>query len=92
MRKNFTKILITAVALCMGVSAEVFGFEAGGIYYNITSDTYKTVEVTFGSSVYAGDITIPSSVSNSGTTYTVTSIGNSAFSYKTHILDKQNNY
>ena len=81
MRKRITKNLLTAVALCTALSAEAYDFEAGGIYYNITSDTYKTVEVTFGSSVYAGDITIPSSVSNSGTTYTVTSIGERAFSY-----------
>jgi len=81
MRKSITKILLATMALCAPLSAEVFGFEAGGIYYNITSDTYKTVEVTFGSSVYAGDITIPSSVSNSGTTYTVTSIGEGAFQY-----------
>lgn len=92
MRKNFTKILLTAVALCAALSSEAYDFEAGGICYNITSEADKTVEVTSGNYLYTGDITIPSTVNSNGTDYAVTSIGNSAFSYKTHILDKQNNY
>ncbi|MDD6852665.1 MAG: leucine-rich repeat protein, partial [Bacteroidales bacterium] len=60
------------------------GFEVGGIYYNRTGD--GTVSVTFkGNSYneyaneYTGDVVIPSSVTYSGTTYSVTSIGNYAF-------------
>ena len=37
------------------------------------------VEVTYGSSKYSGDITIPSTVTYNGTTYDVTSIGDKAF-------------
>ena len=81
MRKRITKNLLTAVALCTALSAEAYDFEAGGICYNITSEADKTVEVTSRSNRYYGDITIPASVSNSGTTYTVTSIGERAFSY-----------
>ena len=49
------------------------------LYYNITSD--NTVEVTCYSNVLndnnyvSGDVVIPSSVTNNGTTYSVTSIG-----------------
>ena len=60
-------------------------FEAGGIYYNITSST--TVAVTYKgtsyreySNEYTGDVTIPESVNYNGKTYSVTSIGGGAFS------------
>ena len=61
-------------------------FEVGGIYYKFNGK--GTVEVTFkGSSYneyadeYNGDVVIPSSVRYSGTTYSVTSIGDYAFKY-----------
>ena len=63
-----------------------YDFKYGDLYYNITSGSDKTVEVTyqdgFDSNNYTGltSITIPSSVTYYGTTYSVTSIGNSAFS------------
>ena len=52
------------------------------LYYNITSD--NTIEVTYYSSTtdnnyVSGDVVIPSSVTNNGTTYSVTSIGDYAF-------------
>ena len=60
-------------------------FKVMGIFYKKTSD--NTVAVTFkGSSYisyskeYSGDIVIPSSVKYNGVTYSVTSIGNNAFS------------
>ena len=46
------------------------------LYYNITSD--NTVDVAGDNSV-SGAVVIPSSVTNNGTTYSVTSIGYSAF-------------
>ena len=57
------------------------------LYYTITSD--NTVEVTYYSSdnyfqnnnYVSGDVVIPSSVTNNDTTYSVTSIGNYAFSH-----------
>jgi hypothetical protein len=61
-------------------------FEVDGIYYNITSETEKTVEVTFkGHSYYehineySGDIVIPSTITVNGTSYSVTSIDEFAF-------------
>lgn len=53
-------------------------YESGGIYYKIGN--YNTVSVTSGASKYSGDIIIPSKVIFDKTTYSVTSIGNSAFS------------
>ena len=64
-----------------------YNYQGNTLYYNITSD--NTVEVTYYSSdnyfqnnnYVNGDVVIPSSVTNNGTTYSVTSIGASAFSY-----------
>ena len=64
-------------------------FVVGGISYNITSTEGKTVEVTYSSyteyaidfdSGCSGNIVVPSSVTYGGTTYTVTAIGDNAFS------------
>ena len=77
-------LLFTALLLlcCVG-TATAHDFEVGGIYYNITDDTNKTIEVTYGgqySDEYTGNVVIPESVTYNGTTYSVTSIGDYAFS------------
>ena len=61
-------------------------FEVDGIYYNITSDTDKTVEVTCRgfdyynySDRYSGAVTIPESVTYNGNTCSGTCIGDYAF-------------
>ena len=84
--------LITLVAICMlsfHAMAYDFSYTYQGktLYYNTTSD--NTVEVTYYSSdrffqnnnYVSGDVVIPSSVTNNGTTYSVTSIGDDAFYY-----------
>ena len=52
--------------------------EIGGIAYNLSSDL--TASVTSKNPHYSGDITIPSTVTNNGINYRVTSIGYQAFS------------
>ncbi len=78
-----TKILLfSIVALLAGTTAHAYDFTAGGIYYNITDATAKTVEVTYNvqfEASYSGVLAIPSQVTNGGNTYSVTSIGESAF-------------
>ena len=66
--------------------SEVFAAQKiGELYYNL-NNTAKTAEVTAqylnGSSNYSGleSVSVPATVSYSGTTYKVTSIGNNAFS------------
>ena len=59
-----------------------YNYQGNTLYYNITSD--NTIEVTYYSSTtdnnyVSGDVVIPSSVTNNGTTYSVTSIGDYAF-------------
>ncbi len=93
--QNFGKPLcrlITMVAICMlSLNAMAYDFsytyQGKTLYYNITSS--NTVAVTYYSSDnyyqnnnhVSGDVVIPSSVSNNGTTYSVTSIGDYAFYY-----------
>ncbi len=78
--QRFTSFL---VALFLATIVHAYDFQAGDLYYNILSD--GTAEVTFqkqySSDNYAGltDVTIPSTVTNDGVTYKVTSIGESAF-------------
>lgn len=80
----FLKLLVLVACLSSALSATAYSFKSGGIYYNITSSTAKTVEVTrSGNSSstpdYTGALTIPSTVTYGGVTYTVTAIGEEAF-------------
>ena len=79
---------LTALLLLLScIGARAHDFEAGGIYYNITSSAAPlTVAVTYQGSnyssyknEYSGAVTIPKSVTYNGKTYSVTSIGSSAF-------------
>ena len=85
MKKLRTLIVFIAMLCCCIASAE--DFEVGGIYYNIISTVNKTVEVTHRGFLhdsyddeYSGSVVIPSSVIYNGKTYSVASIGLSAFS------------
>ena len=78
-------ILAIAMMLVVALPTLAHDFEVGGIYYNYLDEAAKTVEVTYkGSSFnsyyeYSGSVIIPSAVTYSGTTYSVTSIGDDAF-------------
>ena len=87
MKSKLTK-LITSIAMMLAISLPSFAhdFEVDGIYYDILSSTNKTVEVTCRgewydsyTNEYSGSVTIPETVTYSGTIYSVTSIGSSAF-------------
>ena len=68
--------------VCLLCSITVFAerIEVDGINYNLTSETEKTVEVASYGANYTGSIVIPETITYSGTKYSVTSIGNYAFS------------
>ena len=83
MKKLFT--LFLALVATTALWAE--DFSVGGIYYNILKDKTNEVEVTYRgsdffeySNEYTGSVTIPSTVTYNGTTYSVTRIGEDAFS------------
>ena len=73
--------MLLLAALCTAATSLAYNFQSGDLYYNTTSGT--TVEVTYqsGSTNYQGltTATIPETVTYDGTTYSVTSIGESAF-------------
>ena len=82
------KILSLILLLLAGITAaHAFDFSAVAptgqtLYYNITStDSSPEVEVASNHTGIAGNLTIPSTVTYGGTTYSVTSIGESAFEY-----------
>ena len=74
-----------AVLLLSAATASAHDFEVNGIYYSINSDgtsvsvTYKGSSYSSYSNEYSGAVTIPATVTYSGKTYSVTSIGDAAF-------------
>ena len=80
--------LFTALLLLCSVVVSAHDFEVDGIYYKITNSTTKEVAVTYKgntateySNEYTGNVVIPESVVCNDVTYSVTSIGTSAFYY-----------
>ena len=81
-----TKIFTLLLAIAAGIgSMFASNTEVNGIWYNFNSNT-KTAIVTFRGSysseytnVYSGDVVITESVTYNGITYSVTSIGSTAF-------------
>ena len=90
MKKN----LLFLTAILFSVSSFAYDFEVDGIYYNITSASQRTVEVTYRTksslsrynddadsyNTYSGDVIVPETVQYEGKYYKVTSIGIYAFS------------
>ncbi len=82
------KLLLACLATLLCASSWAYDFIEGGIYYNITSSSDLTVEVTYetyGKATfgYTGDFVVPETVEHGGVTYTVTAIGESGFEYAT---------
>ena len=74
------RLLLLASAIASSLSAAAYDFESAGIYYNITGN--NTVEVTYSdrdNNTYSGSISVPETVTNNGTEYSVTKIGEYAF-------------
>ena len=84
--KHIKHWLATMAVLLCCIAASAHDFMVGNVYYKITSPSKFTVAVTYrGSSYhqyageYSGAVTIPSTVTYSGKTYTVTSIEPNTF-------------
>ena len=90
--KTLKSMLITIAALLCSTTVGAHDFKVDGIYYNITSSEDLTVEVTYEGYYaafavsYSGTVVIPSFVEFGGITYSVTSIGSSAFSDCTSLI------
>lgn len=80
-RSTLRKVAAMLLLLLLPSQAVLaYDFMSDGIYYDITSATDLTCEVTYRNNYnYTGNIVIPESVTYNGTTYSVTSIGDYAF-------------
>ena len=92
MKRNILVCLLALLLPCLAVAHD---FEVDGIYYNITSEEKKTVEVTDpsdkkvvdgGYKFYKDVVFIPEKVSYDGKEYTVTAIGERAFENNYELL------
>ena len=84
MPQNLHKAIAGAIIALTAASASAHDFTYDDLYFNITSKTAKTVEVTYqgttpGKSYIEGGIKVPETVTYSNVTYTVTAIGENAF-------------
>ena len=76
MKQFYLKCLFLGMLSLLGYKAEAYDCKVDGICYNLNT-IEKTASVTFGP--YYGAVTIPSSITFNGTTYSVTNIGEKAF-------------
>ena len=75
-------VFLMTTLLAIAFSSYAYSFFVNGIYYNINSSDGNKVYVTYMNTnynSYSGSVTIPSSVSYNGKSYSVTDIGSSAF-------------
>lgn len=73
-------LLLATMLASVGLASSATEFTVDGIKYNVTDNNAKTVEVIANNYQYQYDITIPETITNNGTTWTVTAIGQGAFS------------
>ena len=85
--KHLKFLLLLLLAGLAAQTMNAHDFVVNGIYYNKNGSeatvTYRGTSYNQYSSEYTGTVNIPSSVTYNGTTYSVTAIGNNAFSYCT---------
>lgn len=84
MNKTRKVLLMCSMLLC-SVMAQAYDFEVNGMLFNVISEENSTCELTLDESTfwqtpYSGDVIVPSTVEHNGKTYTVTGIGEDAFS------------
>ncbi len=81
MKRDIHIFILMVVGLIFSLPTFAFDFQNGGLYYNILSETDRTVEVTYKTTEYnsySGVISIPAEVTNNKK-YRVVSVGNWAF-------------
>ena len=84
MKRQGFRILLTMLMSMTSIVAFAYDAKVNGIYYNFSGTeatvTYLSTSSSSNSTAYSGNVVIPETVTYNGTTYTVTSIGSSAFS------------
>ena len=80
MKHNILTLFLAILLIIVGTNVSVAAVEIDGINYELNKN-YYTAKVVDKSTEYEGAIVIPSSLTYSDKTYSVTSIGPNAFSY-----------
>ncbi len=82
----YLKTLAAIVAcLALALPASAYSFVKDGIYYNVNGTSANVTYKDANYNSYSGTVIIPATVTNGGTTYTVRSIGPSAFQNCTNL-------
>lgn len=81
MKPIIQKLLMIIAMLCVSITASASTFKVNGIYYSIISSDDMTCKVVRGEVEYSGHVTIPSVVTCEDGRFSVTEIGQDAFSY-----------
>ena len=77
---NTKQLLLSLLMSIMSISAFAEDVEINGIKYSLNDETSEAEVISNYFNPYSGDITIPESVDYNDKTYSVTSIGDDAFS------------
>ena len=81
MKRTFFILTAFFALLSSSIPSLAYDCKVDGIYYDLNNED-KTASVTnTTNNKYVGNIIIPESITYSGTTYSVTSVGNGAFAY-----------
>ena len=75
----YIRHLLAALLLMLAMTASAYDFVKDGIYYSITTGTNVQVMNNGSYNTYNGQVNIPATVTNNGTTYKVTSVGYRSF-------------
>lgn len=79
------KLILSALLLMLNAASFAQTFTNNGIKCEVNEGT-ETVSVIANTPSYSGDIILPETVTNAGTTYTLTSIGDKAFYNCTELI------
>ena len=77
-KRSFYHIALLALLQLLPTVAMGYDFAVDGIYYNLV-DGHAVVTNSGQANCYSGEVVIPATVTNEGTTYPVTVVGHSAF-------------
>ena len=78
---NSLRALFLSLAVLLSLPMLAVEVMIGGINYDLNGETKQATVIKKSSGEYSGSIVIPESVTHESTTYSVTSIGTSAFGY-----------
>ena len=82
--KPLCRSIIAVAIMMLSLQAMAYDFpythQGKTLYYDITGSTVEVTYYNYNNNYVSGDVVIPSTVTYNGTTYSVTSIGYSAFS------------